>query len=262
MKIRSKRAFTLIELLVVITIIAILAAIIFSVLAQAKSAAKATQSLSNLKQIGLAWTLYNLDYDDTVMRVAVTHPDRVDYWWGSYDGTDLDPTGGLLYPYARNHQIQADPTFSQILRGVLGQTGYAYNYAYLSPSTYEPPTWEETPIPVNATQIEAVSESVAFASSARMNSWSGPSPILEGNTYLEAPSSEYPTLHGRNADRATVLWCDSHAKKTTPVLRQGEFGFGYQSEWFTPHTLGELVHPDHPLGSPGQDYFFMLSKPN
>ena len=51
-----KRAFTLIELLVVIAIIAILAAILFPVFAQAKAAAKATQSLSNTKQIGTAVT--------------------------------------------------------------------------------------------------------------------------------------------------------------------------------------------------------------
>ena len=64
---RQKRsAFTLIELLVVIAIIAILAAILFPVFAQAKAAAKATVSLSNLKQLGLSWIIYANDYDDTL----------------------------------------------------------------------------------------------------------------------------------------------------------------------------------------------------
>mgnify|MGYP002781065038 CR=1 FL=1 len=58
-----KRAFTLIELLVVIAIIAILAAILFPVFAQAKVAAKKTQSLSNLKQMGTAAALYAGDAD-------------------------------------------------------------------------------------------------------------------------------------------------------------------------------------------------------
>ncbi|HWA82396.1 MAG TPA: prepilin-type N-terminal cleavage/methylation domain-containing protein [Fimbriimonadaceae bacterium] len=60
-----KRAFTLIELLVVIAIIAILAAILFPVFAQAKEAAKATQCLSNMKQIGMACMLYLNDNDDS-----------------------------------------------------------------------------------------------------------------------------------------------------------------------------------------------------
>jgi prepilin-type N-terminal cleavage/methylation domain-containing protein/prepilin-type processing-associated H-X9-DG protein len=60
----SKKAFTLIELLVVIAIIAILAAILFPVFAQAKEAAKKTADLSNMRQVGTAYTLYAGDYDD------------------------------------------------------------------------------------------------------------------------------------------------------------------------------------------------------
>lgn len=60
----KRRGFTLIELLVVIAIIAILAAILFPVFAQAKQAAKKTQQISNLKQVGLAIIMYAGDYDD------------------------------------------------------------------------------------------------------------------------------------------------------------------------------------------------------
>lgn len=87
-----KKAFTLIELLVVIAIIAILAAILFPVFAQAKTAAKKTQALSNAKQIGTASHIYSSDYDDRFPSV--------------YDGPNCggDPIC-TMYPYTKNLQL-------------------------------------------------------------------------------------------------------------------------------------------------------------
>ena len=62
----TRKAFTLIELLVVIAIIAILAAILFPVFAQAKTAAKKTADLSNLKQNMTATLMYSNDFDDYI----------------------------------------------------------------------------------------------------------------------------------------------------------------------------------------------------
>jgi prepilin-type N-terminal cleavage/methylation domain-containing protein len=59
-----RKAFTLIELLVVIAIIAILAAILFPVFTQAKESAKKTQTLSNVKNMGLGAIIYIGDADD------------------------------------------------------------------------------------------------------------------------------------------------------------------------------------------------------
>jgi prepilin-type N-terminal cleavage/methylation domain-containing protein len=79
-----KRAFTLIELLVVIAIIAILAAILFPVFAQAKEAAKKTQTLSNAKQLGTAANIYMTDYDDN-MPLSMRFNTASNIWWnGSY----------------------------------------------------------------------------------------------------------------------------------------------------------------------------------
>ncbi len=82
----ARRAFTLIELLVVIAIIAILAAILFPVLAQAREAAKKTQCLSNLKQLGMSMMLYLGDNNDRFMSDAgALRPDGsqpLDSDWG------------------------------------------------------------------------------------------------------------------------------------------------------------------------------------
>lgn len=77
---KSKRTvlFTLIELLIVIAIIAILAALLLPALNQARSKAKATGCLNNLKQSGSAFQFYTNDYDNFI-------PARWNWVGGNHD---------------------------------------------------------------------------------------------------------------------------------------------------------------------------------
>ena len=256
---QSFRAFTLIELLVVIAIIAILAAILFPVFAQAKMAAKKTQSLSNVKQIGLAWTLYNDDSDDTLMRAWTKGSGRTFYWWGSWDGNTFREQEALLNPYTKSHAIATDPSFPNNLRAALGFTGYGYNYFYLSPNDYDA-SYNEIPKPVNASQVEMPTDTIAFASAARINNWSYANPTLEGSALIDPPSQDFPGFHGRNNGVGVAVWCDSHAKASKPTLRTQDFGYGFMASDFRRENLGDLTSSRCPIGSACQDHLYEVLK--
>ena len=154
---RNSPGWTLIELLVVIAIIALLAALLAPVLIRARQSAYKIVCAANLKQIGLAFMLYEQDWDEAF-------PNTGDplLWMGRRWRWPLQPY--LLMPGRRNPADPANPNLSVgFTPGVLvcsadatarqtwDQTSYAYSAAfYHTPAQialmttadlYTPPSW-------------------------------------------------------------------------------------------------------------------------
>ncbi len=109
MKRAPTSGFTLIELLVVIAIIAILAAILFPVFAQARESARMASCLSNMKQLGLACTMYAQDNEERFP------PERIIYAPGCPEccdpnATDLVGWRMAVNPYIKNYQVWQCPS--------------------------------------------------------------------------------------------------------------------------------------------------------
>jgi len=100
--------FTLVELLVVIGILSVLAALIYPAFAGARAAARKATCVANLRQLGMAVSMYADDHDDRSPRASTWHR-----WQG--DGTAGDEPGPAweeqLFAYVESKQIYRCPAY-------------------------------------------------------------------------------------------------------------------------------------------------------
>ena len=276
------RAFTLIELLVVIAIIAILAAILFPVFAQAKAAAKKTQCLAQVKQIGLASAMYAGDYDDTLAPKGwgAYNPDtgivESHAWWG---GSTLDfnagflqtdrPDFGLFYPYSKNRAINDCPTAaSDFGSASTSITGYGVN----------PNVLVSTGPTVSATAMDAPADTILMADNAK-TIVSGGGVVAARSETVDTPSKPQGAagngrVMARHSGKANVAWTDGHAKSFSATTAP-ESGFtGAMSSaayaFSKGKGIGDLYYSSYPYdgcaatygtGLCKEDYYYNVSKP-
>ena len=228
---RKPNGFTLIELLVVIAIIAILAAILFPVFARARENARKASCLSNLKQMGLAWTMYSQDYDEKVVPSGTQSMDptsfknlngsnNVIFWDGAHDfinGTS-DPTQSPMWPYMKNSQFTGCPSANNVAPNVWGTTNYGYNLIYLggygsyveyyatSITTLPGATLQ----PASLASISSPAQTVVFGDSAYYDA-NGPQryPWLFPPSFKSVWNEDAHALHN---GMANVVFADGHAK--------------------------------------------------
>ena len=99
---RGRVGFTLVELLVSMTIIAVLAAITFPMFAKAKEAARTSECLSNMREIGAALHMYLDEYD---ARFPAAVPWGSPSYWAKPENGNQSTIQELLNAYVRNGMI-------------------------------------------------------------------------------------------------------------------------------------------------------------
>ncbi len=206
-----RRGFTLIELLVVIAIIAILAAILFPVFAQAREAARKSSCSSNMKQMGLAMSMYVQDYDEKFPSV--------------YDDISYGPGTRIIWadkirPYIKNRDIFKCPG--------------------------GPSNVDLTPAPPGAQPIDNVQGTRYLMN--MVHGWGFPEGTAQDGNPLQYPVSDAQFIHPAETalifEGSNAWWCHWHYS-SSPWNQTVQIN---NTDIALRGVLGEYIYPRHQGG--------------
>lgn len=243
------KGFTLIEMLVVISIIGLLSTLMATSVSNALTQAKATASISNLRQLGLATMNYVADHQGK-FPPSMSQNNLV-RWHGSRQSISepFEAEGGYLSGYlGESDRINRCPllTSRAIKSGSfeLGAGGYGYNGAYLGGSFVG-----GKHLATNLSIISDLSQVIAFTTTAFANKTGIQEyPFSEPYTAVRGGYALQPSTHFRANGKALVCWVDGHVSKEKANKTGGPNYYGGDNEkeqigWFGPETGNGYWNP-------------------
>jgi prepilin-type N-terminal cleavage/methylation domain-containing protein len=258
---KGPNGFTLIELLVVIAIIAILAAMLLPVLSRAKGKAKGISCLSNLRQLGIAQSMYAAEFG-----ISFQYTANCNLWMAqllSYHAqveavrvcpVAPNPTTrtveSVMYTYGAGDMMWKWAPYSTIYEGSYALNGWLYTGNYsVDNLAATPNSWKYS----SESSILQPASTPLFGDAMWVDGWpqesEGPARDLylgSENTYMgRFTLARHGTLNPASAPRniwrptdvvgaINVVLCDGHAEA---AKLNTLWTLNWHKGWVTPATI-------------------------